>query len=162
MLSPYSKTYSEIRKDPMYLRVNGVQLLTETLLTLAETEYRPKTGPTIWLERDPELTPEALVWAPDVVNHMLASLVRHNTTNKRGLRGTVKMFNRWCFRPRTGTIRRFDSELQCHLEFVEDRKNTLLYYAKQKECAPRLREKLLAKIQYWDEQLVKDGQVTRF
>lgn len=162
MLCRESKAYSLLERNPRYERVNAYALLIEDLLTLAQTEYRPEFGPTVWLAPEPKIDLECLVWSPDVVNHMLASLVRHNTTNKRGLRGTVKMSNRWCFRPRSGKIRRFDSELQCHLAFVEDRKNTLLYFAEQKECAPRLREKLLAKIQHWDEQLVKDGQVTRF
>lgn len=162
LLDSSSKTYGNLQKHPKFLRVNGYQLLVEHLHTTAETEYRPGFGPTVWLVDTPSVTPEALVWCPDVVNHMLASMIRHNTTNKRGLRGVTKHSNRYAFRSREFGIQRFDSELECHRAFVADRITTLRYYLLQQEIPERLKYLLQGKIDYWTQQLNKDGYVSKF
>ena len=162
LLDSSSKTYCCLEKSPKFLLVNGYQLLVEHLHTTAETEYRPGFGPTVWLVENPSVTPEALVWCPDVVNHMLASMIRHNTTNKRGLRGVTKHSNRYAFRSRKFGIQRFDSELECHRAFVADRMTTLRYYLLQTETPERLKYLLQGKIDYWARQLSKDGYVSKF
>ena len=162
MLCRESKAYSLLERNPRYERVNASALLIEDLLTLAQTEYRPEFGPTVWLAPEPKIDLECLVWCPDVVNHMLASMIRHNTTNKRGLRGVTKHSNRYAFRSREFGIQRFDSELECHRAFVADRITTLRYYLLQQEIPERLKYLLQGKIDYWTQQLNKDGYVSKF
>ena len=162
LLDKDSKTYSKLEVAAPFDKINGKLLLIEHLRLTAVEEYRPGFGPTVWLHTQPAISKEALVWCPDVVNHMLASMIRHNTTNKRGLRGVTKHSNRYAFRSREFGIQRFDSELECHRAFVADRITTLRYYLLQQEIPERLKYLLQGKIDYWTQQLNKDGYVSKF
>lgn len=162
LLDKDSKTYSKLEVAAPFDKINGKLLLIEHLRLTAVEEYRPGFGPTVWLHTQPAISKEALVWCPDVINHTLASLIRHNDTTVQGLRGTIAHGKHFYFRLREGGTSSHQDELSCHLAYVEDRSNALMYFAKQKECPPRLREMLLAKVDFWKEQLRIHGTIDQF
>jgi len=162
MLCRESKAYSLLERNPRYERVNAHALLIEDLLTLAQTEYRPEFGPTVWLAPEPKIDLECLVWAPAVVNHILASLLRHNRTYSRSLRGVTPMGKSWYFSNRENEMQSFRSEIECHQAFVEDRCKTVLWFAEQEQCPERTREFLVRKVEYWSKCIKEDRVITKF
>ena len=162
MLCDESPAYSKLERVSPFDRVNRRSLLVEHLMITAEEEYRAGFGPTVWLAPEPKLSKECLVWSPAAVNHTLSSMVRWNDKPKQALRGVTPVCCSFAFRPRGDKIRYYSSALECHQAFMRDRMGVLEFYINQPHTPERLREMLKAKVQYWNEQLARDGAVSKF